>query len=282
MALDQPLGELYLVASSLADELSFVALGDLSQIMSAQSDVSYRIIGGHMMTALALRWRLGSDLYRETGDVDVGIPLLAFRNLSLESDLRGLGYVQINGSRFERAIPELGPLLADATAPDPSSAIDILLPAYTSRPRANRRVAGHIVATEALGLATARQRPPIAMTLRLGRLDGSEMTANLLIPDEVAALTLKALVTTVRNKDTDLVDLWRCLEICRAAGVGPEEFSTSDDLQRAADVTRRLFTDRTGPGMRAIAAYQRLSDTGGDPRHTRIQALIVRVLGRGR
>ncbi len=38
-------------------------------------------------------------------------------------------------------------------------------------------------------------------------------------PMKVSALTLKAFATSVRMKPTDIIDVWRCLEICFAAGV---------------------------------------------------------------
>ena len=40
----------------------------------------------------------------------------------------------------------------------------------------------------------------------------------MVFPDEVAALTLKAFASQVRDKATDLVDLWRCLEVAYTAG----------------------------------------------------------------
>jgi hypothetical protein len=278
VATDEPLTSLQLEATSLADEMGFVALSDLSQIMRAQPSDSYRIIGGHMMTALSHRWRLGADLYRETGDADIGVPPVTIRERDLVSDLLGLGYVQVDGSRFERELPQLRPALTGAATVNLRAAIDVLVPAYDSRPRANKRV-GDVVASQALGLALALQLPPVTMALRLARLDHSHIDADLMFSNEVAALAMKALVTTVRHKDTDIVDLWRCLEICQAAHLRLADFGTHDDLIRAAHITRDLFADRNGVGMRSLSAYFGLSPTGADQRHTRIKALLVSVLG---
>ena len=282
MASRTPLTDLTLSAVSTADEMGFVALHDLSCAMSDKPRDSYRVIGGHMMTALAARWGLGADLYRETGDADVGVPPVTIRDQNLVEDLLALGYKKVSGSRFERELSDLQLRMTGSDAVVPRSVIDILLPAYTSRPHENKRVGDSIVATETLGLATALMRAPVAMNLHLWRLDGSKLEGNLLFPDEVAALALKALVTTVRSKDTDVVDLWRCLEICQAAGVTPGEFVTNDDLIRAATIIRRLFAERDGYGMRELTAYHGLSSTGTDQRHTRIRALIVSVLGDSR
>jgi hypothetical protein len=71
MAADTPLSHLALSAASVADDLGYVALADLHQVMG--DDIAdYRVIGGHMVTLLAARWKLGSDLYRETAMLTLG------------------------------------------------------------------------------------------------------------------------------------------------------------------------------------------------------------------
>jgi hypothetical protein len=60
MAAGQPLNRLALAAGSAADDVGYVALADLCQIMG--KDVAdYRVIGGHTVTILAARWRLRPD-----------------------------------------------------------------------------------------------------------------------------------------------------------------------------------------------------------------------------
>ena len=54
-----PLNRLVLSAGSVADDVGFVALSDLSRVMGKDS---YRIIGGHMVMMLVARWMLGADL----------------------------------------------------------------------------------------------------------------------------------------------------------------------------------------------------------------------------
>jgi len=61
-----PLSRIVLAAASVADDLNYVALADISRVLDAQT-TDYRIIGGLMVTALAVRWELGASLYRETG-----------------------------------------------------------------------------------------------------------------------------------------------------------------------------------------------------------------------
>lgn len=95
-----PLNDLALVATSVADDVGFVALNDLSNVMA---DDSYRVIGGHMVTALVARWDLGRDLYRETQDADLGVPPVAVKDAVLVDRLLDYGYQRRAGNSFETA-----------------------------------------------------------------------------------------------------------------------------------------------------------------------------------
>jgi len=59
MAAGPPLSHLVLSASSVTDDLGYVALADLSEAIGKDTP-DHRIIGGHMITALAARWKLGA------------------------------------------------------------------------------------------------------------------------------------------------------------------------------------------------------------------------------
>jgi hypothetical protein len=89
MAAGTPLTSLVLGASSVADDLGYVALNDLA---GALGDIAadYRVIGGHMVTMLAARWQLGAGLYRETRDVDLGIPPIVARDQRVAGRLRDI------------------------------------------------------------------------------------------------------------------------------------------------------------------------------------------------
>jgi hypothetical protein len=167
-----------------------------------------------------------------------------------------------------------------ASEREATAAIDVLVPSYTSRARQNRRHGDRLVVTEALGLATALQRPAIAMSVVMHRLDGQILAAEVLVPDEVSALTLKAFATSARSKPTDIVDVWRCLEVAYAAGTSGREFDAGESRE-AASTVRSLFRERQGEGMRALTDQLRLSTTGADARFTRLRALIDRVIGPG-
>lgn len=274
---DRPLSRLTLEATSVADDVSYVALADLSTVLHG-SDVDHRIIGGHMVTVLAARGQLGADLYRETGDADLGIPPVVARDRAVFTALGQLGYTGGSGHRFTRPLDDVPVRVAGDDDVRREATIDVLVPAYRSRARENQRFGDHLTTVEVLGLATALRRPPVRLHLSVGRLNGDRLDFDLVVPDEVAAVVLKALATHVRYKTTDIVDVWRCLEIAFAAGVKPNEFSEGEPA-RAADVVRRLFADRDGRGMNNLVTEQRLAAATADRRYTRIRALVRRILG---
>jgi hypothetical protein len=271
-----PLNRIVLAAGSVADDLGYVALADIARVLGTRT-AEYRVIGGLMVTALAARWNLGSSLYRETLDADLGVPPIVARDLDLAGRLKEAGYQQVAGDRFEKPVADV-PAGVSGTAPSTyRSAIDVLVPAYTSRPRQNVRVSPDLVTTEVLGLQVALARTPVELTLDLRRLNGDLLSIGLLVPDEVSALTLKAFATSVRMKPTDIVDVWRCLEICLAAEVDAAAFSRGVQAQSAA-IIREIFGHRGGHGMRALIDQQGLSHDAATQRYTRIRALTARLL----
>jgi hypothetical protein len=277
MATEAPLSRLVLAAASVTDDLGYVGLHDLSR---ALGDVStdYRVIGGHMVTMLAARWKLGAELHRETGDVDLGVPPIVARDSGVVGRLKDLGYEQVAGNRFARSVADIPAGLVGNSAQDPEALIDVLIPAYTSRSHENVEVSAELFATEVPGLLIALSRPPVTLALELRRLNGEMLYAEIPFPDEASALVLKGLATRVRFKDTDVTDIWRCLEIAFAAHVEPTEFAGSMASEGAAQI-RTLFSRRRGSGMDAIIAQQHLADGAADAHFTRIRALIERVLG---
>lgn len=139
------------------------------------------------------------------------------------------------------------------------------------------KVAPDLVTTEVPGLQIALARDPVELTLDLRRLNGDLLSMRLLFPDEVSALTLKAFATRVRLKPTDVIDVWRCLEICFAANVDAEAFSRGTAAEAAA-IVRDLFDGPDNFGIRKLAEQQRLSPNATDQRQTRIRALTARLL----
>ena len=278
MAAGTPLTRLALGAGSVADDLGFVALNDVA---GALGDITadYRVIGGHMVTMLAARWQLGAGLYRETGDVDLGIPPVVARDRRVVSRLKDIDYQQVEGNRFARGLSDIpAGVVGESGPPDPEALIDVLIPAYTSRARENVQVGEDLFTTEVPGLPVALARPPATIALELRRLNGQTLRCELPFADELSALVLKGLATRIRSKDTDIADVWRCLEIAFTAGLRPADFASGIRAD-SARVIRDLFSKRDGAPMAALTTAQRLSPEAADERFTRIRALIARVLG---
>jgi hypothetical protein len=268
------LNGLALSAGSVADDVGFVALSDLGRVVTGEN---YRIIGGHMVMMLVARWALGPDLYRQTQDTDLGVPPTAVANSVIIDRLTALGYERRAGNRFARPMSDIPVRLIGANAPKPEAEVDVLVPSYTSRIRQNRRFGDHLVTTEVPGLASALQNPAIEMSLALHRLNGDLLDVEVSVADEVSALVLKAHATQVRSKATDVVDIWRCLEVCLAAGTDPADFAGPERVAAMARV-RELFSSRSGPGMTSLIDEQRLTPRAAAERYTRIRALIDRIV----
>lgn len=253
----------------MAQHLGFTALADVAEAL-ADDERDGRVIGGHMVALHAERWQL--DLYRETRDADLGVRPLTVQTPALTDRLIAMGYNRTAGNRFERPLPNL----ADHAQAKPSAVIDILIPSYTSRVQDNQRFGDHLVTTQVPGLATAFQRPATDLELEVAMIDGERRTIAVRLPDEVGALTLKAMARTVRSEDRDAVDVWRMLEVCQAAGLTNVDFGADDE-----DVKRVLNTEfsRGGTGISDIKSARNLSTEATEQQETRIQALISRVVG---
>lgn len=104
MADRPPLTRVVLAATSVADDLGYVAIYDVANILGSST---YRIIGGHMVTALVARWQLGTELYRETADTDLGVPPVVVREEGVIGRLIERGYERVEGNRFARPIDDV-------------------------------------------------------------------------------------------------------------------------------------------------------------------------------
>jgi hypothetical protein len=273
MVTEPPLSALRLAAGSVADDAGFVALADVGSVLAGRVDT--RVIGGHMVQLHVQRWLLGAELYRETQDADLGIPVAVAQDPALVTRLGELGYERVAGNRFGRSlddVPVRGPL---GEGDAPQALIDVLVPAFTNRPRQDRKFGDHLVTTEVLGLAEAFRRAPIVLDLELRRLNGVILTPRIAIPDEAAAMVLKVRVWGVRGESKDAVDIWRCSEVALAAGV------MGDDLEAVSpgvvDELRRAVRDRNGPLVAGIVAYRGISQEAGDVLHTRLVAVVERI-----
>jgi hypothetical protein len=209
--------------------------------------------------------RLALDVnVRMTGDADFGVPLHILQNGQLVMALEAVGYRKVMGNRWERRLDE-----------SRVASTDLLIAAYTSRPRHTRSV-GDVVTTEVPGLAEAFLQPGVDLDAVFRLSTGEQLTASITLPDAMSMVLLKLGARRVRSEDRDATDLLRCLEIAYADGVRAEAFQSMPD----SDALRaQLVSDLTGTGS-ALAAINRDGSTAA-ARQTeiRIQALLATVAG---
>ena len=176
-----------------------------------------------------------------------GRPADRRKRARLDRATGGLGYTKVAGNRFSRTINDVPVVVTGARESPLEAIIDVLIPAYTSRARPNRRVGDQLVTTEVLGLTTALNRAPVVLTLELHRLNGDALDVELSFPDEVAALVLKGFATRVRVRATDVVDVWRAWRWPSPRESIPRR-SLTQFQRKAQPSCARCLTDRTASG----------------------------------
>jgi hypothetical protein len=93
--------------------------------------------------------------------VDLGIPQVVARNEHVVSRLTDISYLQVAGNRFARELSDIpAGLIGEGHSTNPAALIDVLVPAYTSRPRENVQVGADLFTTEVPGLQLALARRP--------------------------------------------------------------------------------------------------------------------------
>lgn len=260
-----------IASASIAEDLSFLALRDVAQVVADLDIEAARIIGGHMVTLHVYRHALGHDLYRATADADLGVPPFAVRDAGVIEALLDRGYSRHSGNRYRRRVPEL-----ESHVDAPFAVVDVLVPAYTSRPRENRIVSDDLTTIEVPGLALALARPPVDVRLDVALVAGSTLEFDVRLPDEPSSFVMKALAWRQRAAPKDIVDVWRMLEVL-AAGATMSDMLASDTAT-ACDVARTAFANMRAAGTRSLATELALDDDALTRRLTRIRALMLRAL----
>lgn len=249
----RPLQRLEIRSASQSEDLGLLALADAALAIEGIEDA--RLIGGQMLYLHALRW--GLDILRETKDADIGIPEVAVDDPGIRGRLEALHYRERAGGEFVRPLP----------GSDAEVAIDVLVPARTSRARESVRIRGSLTTTEVLGLFTAMSRPAVTVDVEARLRDGGSVSAAVPLPDEAAVIVLRAYAWQKRLTETDAQDILRSLEIANAAGVTPQAF-VSEEERRAVDIVWSAL-DRGKGGVLAVLGGQ----------GARARALATKVLG---
>jgi hypothetical protein len=245
-----------------ATDGGLIAVRDISEA-ARNTGVDYRLLGG---SAVLLHvYRTGIDVpTRGTADADCGVrpPILTAGGLVGEIEL--LGYIKTEGNRWERVIDD-----------DRTATVDLLVPAYTSRPRASKQI-GDVNTTEVPGLAEAFQSEPYVVEATFLLNTGERMEATVVLPDAKSMILLKAGARRVRNEERDATDLWRCLEVASVDQVVPTDFDIWDDFPKIRAFLHREL-GRGGAALSVITSE--LSAEEASRIATRIQALLQQVVG---
>jgi hypothetical protein len=251
------MAELIVIPSvARAEDGALLAMADVAELADL-TGTEYRIIGAHMVSVHTARLSLDLPV-RQTGDADVGLQAKVLASSGLVEALFERGYRQHGGNRFIRTVDNL------------ELAIDLLVPADTSRIRHNRPV-GDLFVDEVPGLSYALARDPFVASLRVRLTTGQYVDMTPHFPDAVAALSLKALAFVARKEKRDATDVWRMLEVVNADGVTATNWPDRATPRQAAERLRQYFLPANGMGV------QMASDVPAQ--QARIRALVARIVG---
>lgn len=201
---------------------------------------------------------------RETADADFGVPYELAAAPQLLSELRAHGYEQASGNRFVRTEEVPGALSALDLV------IDILTPSYTGRLESNQP-RGDLVVDEVPGLQLALARPGVHVRAAADLTTGQSAEMDLVLPDPLSALCLKAYAYRGRMSDRDALDVWRLLEVAREAGTTPADWSGQGARRDAQQQIIRSFGRAGAPGTTRA--------TSSRAEQARIRALVAAVVG---
>jgi len=222
---------------SRAQDLGYLALNDVVAVTSS-IEADYRLVGGHMVALLVAAYNVTDAPDRETADADLGADFAVIADPRLPDALRALGYVAVAGNRFTRK-------------PDEDShdelVIDILAPSATGQHEPNQ-TAGDLVVDAIPGLGYALAAEPTRVRVGATLTTGEELRMEVLLPSPLAALCLKLLAFSSRSAAKDALDIWRLLEVARAAGVGHKDWPDPGHPTGARGDAMRQLWNFAAPG----------------------------------
>lgn len=240
-------------STSLAEDAAYQAMAD-AVAAADRAGVEYRIIGGQMVTVHVATAHADVPP-RMTGDTDLGLEARVLASSGLVDELRADGYQLVAGNRLER----------DGGA----RAIDVLVPADTSRVRHDRAV-GELFVDEVPGLRYALSREPLVVELQVRLTTGDSLSLRPAVPELVSAMCLKVLAFRARAEARDAFDVWRLLEASRATGLDASTWPTTSTANEVAEILRAHFVPTNGSGVQAATAV---------PAHqTRLRQLAVALI----
>jgi hypothetical protein len=229
-------------STSRSEDAAVWALVDLA---TAARDQEYRVIGGNMTTFHGARHTPRLPV-RTTSDADAGIESSATAAESLVTALIGLGYRQVDGSRFTRDHRGLE-LIIDLLVPD----------TYAQE---HNIVLGPLSADAAPGLALALAREATWVDASVVLTTQEEVSLRLPLPDSAAAVVLKTLAWSQRLADKDATDVYRLLDTWEqdVSSGQARKLRRSTSANRAVGALRRSFLAPKGKAKLLPTASQTL------------------------
>lgn len=145
----------------------------------------------------------------------------------------------------------------------------MLAPSYTARLRTNQQH-GRLYVDEVPGLAFALARPATVAAADVVLTTQATLHAELLLPDVVAALCLKAYAYSGRLHPRDALDIWRLLEAAYRAGVRAGGWPSSATGKDASQILHRHFGRPSSKGT--------ADATTATAQQARIRAQVAQVI----
>lgn len=226
---------------SRAEDAAVLALADLAE---AAAGISYRVIGGNMVTFHSAR-REVHLAPRSTDDADAGIESSAVTADALVSALLRSGYSRVDGSRFTRDEGELE-LVIDLLVSD----------AYADK---HNIEIGSLCVDAAPGLSLALARDPMWVECIVVLTTGQPVALTLPLPEISVAVIMKTLAWASRYEDKDALDTFRLLD-CWSQDVTAREampLGLGSTVTRALNVLEKNFQAPKGKALLLPKIFQK-------------------------
>jgi predicted nucleotidyltransferase len=189
------------VATSAADDASYMALDDLAAVLAPYPGT--RVVGGHMVALLAAAFPSPNLVVRRTNDADAGLPIELAATGAIHEVLIANGYVATSGNSYTRSRASL-----------PSLTIDLLVPAFSGTFGSVEVGERAFDASPGLALVVDNENG-IDMSASMTLRDGEELQVAVTVPTLEAAFVVKAYAWRDRHPLTikDAIDLFNLLAI---------------------------------------------------------------------
>ncbi|GAA4667609.1 hypothetical protein [Frondihabitans cladoniiphilus] len=215
--------------TSNADDLAFASLADAVRATEGMPDS--RVVGGHMVGLLLTAFPIPGLSARRTTDADAGLSTAIAARGDVTGRLLELGYLRVDGSRFERD----------------GRTVDLLVEVAGSKFRPRDFEDGQLDGSPGLDLALATD--PIEIDTTVVYTDGRDERFVVRVPTVEWATVIKAYAAESRLAAKDIADLHHLLEIRHLHGrdsIGGWRLDDEPAMGRRLDAARVLRLVKAG------------------------------------